>query len=127
MNLDALQDAVVNFAHEREWEQFHDAKNLCMALASEVGELNAVLRWVRNDEADAVLAEPRMQSALRQEIGDVTILLLLLCARTGVRLEEAVLGKLELNARKYPTNRSRGLPDAPLAERGSGTDGITTI
>jgi NTP pyrophosphatase (non-canonical NTP hydrolase) len=111
-DLDALQNAVTNFAHEREWEQFHDAKNLCMALASEVGELNAVLRWLRNDEVDAAVAEQRTQSALREEIGDVAILLILLCARAGVRLGEAVLEKLELNARKYPVGESRGLPEA---------------
>lgn len=113
MNLDALQDAVVSFAHEREWEQFHDAKNLCMALASEVGELNAMLRWVRNDEVDAVIAEQKTQLALRQEIGDVAILLMLLCARTEVRLDEAVFEKLELNARKYPVGEARGLAEAP--------------
>jgi dCTP diphosphatase len=113
MNLDALQDAVVNFAHEREWEQFHDAKNLCMALASEVGELNAVLRWVRNDEVDAALADPRRKSALRQEIGDVAILLILLCARMGTRLDAAVIEKLELNTHKYPADKARGLPEDP--------------
>ena len=117
MNLDALQDAVVNFAHEREWEQFHDAKNLCMALASEVGELNAVLRWVRTNEVEAAVAEQRTQSALREEIGDVAILLILLCVRTGVCLDEAVLGKLELNARKYPVGESCGFPDAPDGAR----------
>lgn len=111
MDLDALQDAVINFAHEREWEQFHDAKNLCMALASEVGELNAVLRWVRNDEVDAAIAEQRTQGALREEIGDVAILLILLCARAGVRLDEAVLEKLELNAHRYPTATAIGNPD----------------
>jgi NTP pyrophosphatase (non-canonical NTP hydrolase) len=113
MDLDALQDAVINFAHEREWEQFHDAKNLCMALASEVGELNAVLRWVRSDKVDAALAEQRTQNALREEIGDVAILLILLCARTGVHLDEAVLEKLELNRHKYPAGEARGLAEAP--------------
>jgi dCTP diphosphatase len=113
MRLDTLQDIVVSFAHEREWEQFHDAKNLCMALASEVGELNAVLRWVRSEAVDAAVAAQRTQSALREEIGDVAILLILLCARIGVRLDTAVLEKLELNAQKYPPDRSRGLPDAP--------------
>jgi len=113
VDLDTLQNAVVKFAHERDWEQFHDAKNLCMALASEVGELNAVLRWVHNDEVDGAVAEKRTHSALRQEIGDVAILLILLCARTGVRLDEAVLEKLELNARKYPVGEAGGLAEAP--------------
>lgn len=113
VELAILQDAVVKFAHERDWEQFHDPKNLCMALASEVGELNAVLRWVRNDEVDAIVFDARTQSALRQEIGDVAILLLLLCARTKIPLDEAVLEKLNLNARKYPVDVCRGSPDAP--------------
>ena len=113
VDLATLQNAVVNFAHERDWEQFHDPKNLCMALASEVGELNAVLRWVRNDAVDAMVVDARTQSALRQEIGDVAILLLLLCARTKIPLDEAVLEKLHLNARKYPADACRGSPDVP--------------
>jgi len=110
-DLDTLQNAVVNFAHERDWEQFHDAKNLCMALASEVGELNAVLRWIHNDNVDETVTVPRIQSALRQEIGDVAILLILLCARMGIRIDEAVMEKLEVNASKYPVHDSRGSPD----------------
>lgn len=113
VDLATLQNAVVHFAHERDWEQFHDPKNLCMALASEVGELNAVLRWVRNDAVDAMVVDARTQSALRQEIGDVAILLLLLCARTKIPLDEAVLEKLDLNARKYPVDACRGSPNAP--------------
>lgn len=110
-DLDILQNAVVNFAHERDWEQFHDAKNLCMALASEVGELNTVLRWVRNDKVDEAVTDLRTRTALREEIGDVAILLILLCARTEIRLDEAVLEKLVINARKYPVHDSRGSPD----------------
>lgn len=120
INLDVLQDIVINFAHEREWEPFHDAKNLCMALASEVGELNALLRWVRSDHVDSAVAELQMRHALHQEIGDVGILLILLCARTGVRLDQAVLEKLELNARKYPVAESRGSPEPPGDALGGG-------
>ncbi|MEO8945360.1 MAG: nucleotide pyrophosphohydrolase [Gemmatimonadaceae bacterium] len=111
--LDELQAAVVEFAHERDWEQFHDAKNLSMALASEVGELNAVLRWVRNDDVDAVMADRATLEDLRLEIGDVAILLLLLCARVGVNLDRAVSEKLEVNSRKYSVSVSRGSAERP--------------
>jgi dCTP diphosphatase len=113
VNVHALQEAVTAFAREREWEQFHDVKNLSMALASEVGELNAVLRWVRSEHVDAALAEQPTRDALRTEIGDVGILLLLLCARAGIRLDEAVLEKLESNALKYPARESRGRSEPP--------------
>jgi len=113
MDLHALQDAVLAFDRERGWEQFHDPKNLCMALASEVGELNAVLRWVRNEDIDSALADRSNRDAIRQEIADVGILLLLLCARTGVRIDQAVLEKLEQNALKYPIHESRGVAEPP--------------
>lgn len=111
--LDEMQASVVAFAHERDWEQFHDAKNLCMALASEVGELNALLRWVRNDQVDVAVADPRKLDAMRLEIGDIAILLLLLCERTGVRLDDAVFEKLNANSEKYPMHESRGFPERP--------------
>jgi dCTP diphosphatase len=113
VDLTTLRDTVTTFAHEREWEPFHDAKNLSMALASEAGELNAVLRWVRNEDLARALGENRTREALIDEIGDVGILLLLLCAELGVGLDQAVLDKLEQNARKYPVQQARGRADPP--------------
>ncbi len=104
---------MVAFAHERDWEQFHDAKNLSMALASEVGELNALLRWVHSEDVIEVLAEPTMREAALEEIGDIGILLLLLCARMSIGLDRAVVQKLERNARKYPTDEARGRAEPP--------------
>jgi NTP pyrophosphatase (non-canonical NTP hydrolase) len=119
VTLYTLQQAVVAFAQERDWEQFHDAKNLSMALASEVGELSAVLRWTHSDQVDVAMAEPVTREALHNEIGDVGILLLLLCARTGVDLGDAVVKKLDANARKYPLGESRGLAEPPGGHRTS--------
>jgi NTP pyrophosphatase (non-canonical NTP hydrolase) len=113
VDLGVLQADVVAFAHDREWEQFHDAKNLAMALASEVGELNAIFRWVPTSDVEARLLDDDVRRDLGDEIGDVGILLLLLCQRTGVDLGTAVLNKLASNAKKYPLDKARGKPDAP--------------
>ena len=113
MDLGILQADVVAFAHDREWEQFHDAKNLAMALASEVGELNSIFRWVPTSEVGAQMLNSDVRRALSDEIGDVAILLLLLCERTGLDLGRAVLDKLAVNAKKYPVERARGKPEAP--------------
>lgn len=102
MEIAALQDAAVVFARERKWERFHDPKNLAMALASEVGELNSILRWVASSESDDVVARPDIRTRVEQEIGDVAIVLLLLCARTRIEFASAVTAKLALNARNYP-------------------------
>jgi dCTP diphosphatase len=104
------------FVQEREWAKFHDPKNLSMAVASEAGELSALLRWVRNDEADAFVRLPENHERLRAEIADVAISLLLLCDRTGIELQKAILDKLELNRRNYPVETTRGRADRPKRE-----------
>lgn len=96
------------FVAEREWEQFHDPKNLAMAVASEAGELLAEYRWIANDEADAWSREPANSQRVAMEAADVGIALLLFCDRVGVDLVKAIGEKIETNARNYPVEASRG-------------------
>lgn len=110
----AVMRAVEEFATVRDWGQFHDPKNLAMALASEVGELNSILRWVRGQDADAFAAVDTHRDELKDEIGDIGICLLLLCARVRIDLGSAVMDKLRKNGVKYPVAVSRGLADPPL-------------
>lgn len=100
--LDELADLVRQFEVERSWERYHDAKNLAMALASEVGELCAILRWVPNAEVDAFIRAPRNEERLRSELGDVGILFLALCSRLEVNPAVVITEKLRVNAENYP-------------------------
>jgi NTP pyrophosphatase (non-canonical NTP hydrolase) len=109
--IQALQNTVASFANARGWNKFHDPKNLAMALASEAGELAAVLRWVSNTDADAAAADPHLRQKLLEEIGDVGIVLLSLCNRVGVSVTDAIAAKLELNAQRYPVETSFGRAD----------------
>lgn len=106
--IDSLIREAQAFATVRDWDQFHDPKNLAMALASEAGELVALLRWVRGDEADAFAADVVQRPMLEEEVGDVGICLLLFCARTGIDLPTAIASKLRKNADKYPVVTSKG-------------------
>jgi dCTP diphosphatase len=115
ITVDDLTRAVRQLEAERQWEQFHDPKNLAMALVSEAGELAALLRWVPNEQADAFLEKKEQIARLRDEIGDVAICLLLLCARTRISLDGAVLEKLARIGEKYPTALSVGRADPPRA------------
>lgn len=108
-----LTERVCDFSRRRDWEQFHDPKNLAMALAAEVGELNGILRWVPNGTSDETVQETGFRRRLEAEIGDVAILLLQLCERTGIDFGEAVMAKLETNSDKYPEAASRGVPERP--------------
>jgi len=96
------------FTAARAWSQFHDPKNLAMAVASEAGELLAELRWVPNHEADAFAREAAHRSRIEAEVADVAITLLLFCDRVGIDLIAAVRAKMAANAERYPVEQFHG-------------------
>jgi dCTP diphosphatase len=112
-SLDELIAALRQFAVERDWQQFHDPKNLAMLVASEAGELVAEYRWVRGEVADAHSREPAARARIAAEVADVGIALLLLCDRIGLDLRQAIARKLAHNAARYPVATSRGRAERP--------------
>ena len=112
-SLDELTAALRRFAADRDWQQFHDPKNLAMLVASEAGELVAEYRWVRGEEADAHSRAPAARARIAAEIADVGIALLLLCDRIGLDVTQAMADKLARNAARYPVEKSRGRAERP--------------
>ncbi|MBA4062845.1 MAG: nucleotide pyrophosphohydrolase [Isosphaera sp.] len=98
----ALKDAIRRFAAARGWDPYHTPKNLAMALASEVGELCDVFRWLTPDESVAAAADPGLREAIADELADVANIVFLLSSHTGIDLSDAVAAKLAKNAVKYP-------------------------
>jgi NTP pyrophosphatase (non-canonical NTP hydrolase) len=105
-SLDELSAKLAAFAAERDWDQFHNPKNLAMALAGEVGELLEHFQWLTFDQAANLTPAVRDEVAL--ETADVLLFLLRLCDKLGIDLAAAAERKLEINALKYPVNQSRG-------------------
>jgi dCTP diphosphatase len=114
-DLESLVAELRQFVAEREWQPFHDPKNLAMLLASEVGELVAEYRWVASGAAaDAhARAGGEARARIEDEIGDVGIALVLLCERIGVDLVAAMRAKVERNRARYPVEAARGRADRP--------------
>ncbi|MBX6964396.1 nucleotide pyrophosphohydrolase [Alcaligenes faecalis] len=108
MNLTGLNEAVAQFAREREWDQFHSPKNLAMALTNEVGELIEIFQWLTEDQSREVGNDPKTAEAVRDELADVQIYLSRLAVVLGVDMNEAVTNKLVKNAQKYPADKVRG-------------------
>lgn len=109
----AVRDELRQFMKERDWEQFHDPKNLAMLLASEAGELLGVLRWVDNRSADDFAAREANRERLASEIADVAIALILLTERMNLDLVAAIRNKMDTNRRHYPVELSRGISERP--------------
>jgi NTP pyrophosphatase (non-canonical NTP hydrolase) len=100
--VEALKDGIRRFAAARGWEPYHTPKNLAMALASEVGELCDILRWLTADESVAAGSDPVLREALADELADIANIVFLLSAHTGIDLSDAVAAKMAKNAIKYP-------------------------
>lgn len=107
-SLDEMLQEIRAFVAEREWEPFHDPKNLAMAVASEAGELLAELRWVKGEDADAHCRDPEQRRRVADEVADVAITLLMLVDRIELDLPTEVQRKLRKNAEKYPVEEWRG-------------------
>jgi NTP pyrophosphatase (non-canonical NTP hydrolase) len=104
--LRSLRVAVAKFAGARDWDQFHNPKNLAMALAGEAGEVLEHFQWLTFDEAADLPAATRAEVAL--ECADVLLFLLRLCDKLDIDLAAAARKKLLLNEKKYPVEKSRG-------------------
>ena len=106
MDLRTLTTTIRKFAQERDWEQFHNPKDLAVALGIEVSELQEILLWTPTTESAAKVEEKR--EAVEHEVGDILVYLLRFCDVTGIDPLEAATKKLKLNAEKYPINKSKG-------------------
>ncbi|XP_056136865.1 glutamyl-tRNA(Gln) amidotransferase subunit B, mitochondrial [Lampris incognitus] len=96
------------FTDERDWNQFHQPRNLLLAMVGEVGEVSELFQW-RGEVAEGL---PNWTDAEREqladELSDVLIYLLELAEKCHVDLPQAVLRKMALNRLKYPASKVRG-------------------
>ncbi|NOT17679.1 MAG: nucleotide pyrophosphohydrolase [Sulfuriferula sp.] len=106
MDMVALQQKLVEFADERDWDVFHTPKNLAMALAGEAGELLAEFQWLTAAQSSALSVE--QHTVIKYEMADVLLYLLRLADKLDVDLEQAAIEKIALNAQKYPVDLAKG-------------------
>ena len=101
-----LIDQLLEFRKRREWEQFHDPKNLAEAISIESGELLENFLWKTTDESKN-LSEDEI-SQVQEEVADIFIFLVYLSEAVGIDLIETAKRKIELNELKYPVEKARG-------------------
>jgi len=104
--IQAVKDRVQTFIDQRDWQQFHDPKNLAEAISIEAGELLEQFLWLSSEESKCLPVE-KLEKA-KEEIADVLIFLVYMSDTMGINLVEEVERKIEANRKKYPVNRSKG-------------------
>jgi NTP pyrophosphatase (non-canonical NTP hydrolase) len=92
--------ALIKFRNERDWEQFHNPKDLAMAINIEAGELLEVFLWKNPEEAK--------KEKIKEELADVFAFAFLLAEKYNFDVKQIVLEKIRKNSEKYPVSKAKG-------------------
>lgn len=103
-----LKALAANFVHERDWRQFHGAKNLSMAIVGEAAELMELFTWAQNAEQAAQIVKEKKQ-AVKDELADVFAAVLMFCEEFDIDLSKAIQEKMIRNIEKYPIEKAKGV------------------
>ena len=95
-----ITEALIKFRNEREWEQFHNPKDLAVALNIEAGELLENFLWKYHEEAD--------KEKVKEELADVFAYAFLLADKYDFDVKQIVLDKIKSNGEKYPIDKAKG-------------------
>ena len=95
-----LTKLLLEFREERDWAQFHNAKDLALALSIEAAELNELFLWKKADEANI--------EKVKDELADVLGYALLLADKYNLDVNDIVTNKIKKNAEKYPVAKAKG-------------------
>jgi NTP pyrophosphatase (non-canonical NTP hydrolase) len=91
---------IVAFRDERDWAQFHNSKDLALAISIEAAELNELFLWKS--------AEDVAVDKVKEELADVLMFSLLLAHQHGLDIVSIIQDKLAVNEAKYPVDKSKG-------------------
>ena len=106
--VDNLKVFVKDFVDERDWSQFHNPKNISMALAIEASELMDIFKWDSNDESEKKMSVDISRQDAIDELADVIIYSIAFANKNGIDIFDAILQKMKKNEEKYPSEKFKG-------------------
>ena len=99
-DLEELRQTIVKFTQERDWDQFHNGKDLALALSIEAAELNEAFLWKDASEVDV--------EKVKEELADIVNYSVLIADKYNLDIKQIVLDKIRRNAEKYPVEKAYG-------------------
>jgi len=92
--------ALLKFRNERDWEQFHNPKDLALAISIESAELLELFLWKKAEDANI--------DKVKEELADIFSFAFLLAEKYGFDVKDIILDKIKTNGEKYPVYKSKG-------------------
>jgi dCTP diphosphatase len=101
-----LTKAIKQFRDERDWEQFHNHKDMALSLVLEAAEVLEHFQW--KNEKEIIDHVEKCQDEISDELADVAMYLFELADNVGIDLSAAIKKKIKKNEIKYPVNKAKG-------------------
>lgn len=99
-DIQEIMEQIVSFTEERDWDQFHNGKDLALALSIEASELNEAFLWKNTKEVNI--------DKIKEELADILNYAFLIAHKYDLNIKEIILAKLAKNAEKHPINKAKG-------------------
>lgn len=99
-DIEEVMKQIVSFTEERDWDQFHNGKDLALALSIEASELNEAFLWKKAEDVSI--------NKVKEELADIMNYAFLIAHKYDLDIKEIILEKLSKNADKYPVNKAKG-------------------
>lgn len=103
-----IKETLQDFAKKRDWEKFHNPKNLSMALACEAGELLEIFQWMSESEVTQACGELSVREKTSHELADIMLYLIRIASLMDINLADALQKKIAINNKKYPAELVKG-------------------
>jgi len=105
--MEDIKKVLRKFAEERDWDRYHNPKNLVMALSGEIGELTELFQWLNEDESKVENLSIKNLERVKEEVADIFLYLRGLSDKLNIDLIEVAKKKIDINETKYPVELSK--------------------
>ena len=102
-----LKEKVQAFCEQRDWDQFHNPKELAIGISTEANELLQIFRFKSEADMKALMASDKKQK-VEEELADVLYFVLRFAQMNNIDLTFAVEQKIQKNDAKYPAEKVKG-------------------
>lgn len=106
--LSELKDVVQSFCEDRDWDKFHNAKDLSIGIVTESAELIEHFRFKSLSEIEEMFHDPNKKLRINEEISDVLFFVLRFAQMYDIDLTTELLRKIKINDTKYPIDKFKG-------------------
>lgn len=103
-----LKEKVRNFCEARDWDQFHNAKELAIGIVTEASELLQHFRFKSNNQVNEMFQDKLKKQEFSEEISDILFFILRLAQRYDIDLSLELENKIKKNGERYPVHKAKG-------------------